>query len=241
MSTLVVVEESPQALIESAATQIVKLSRDSIATRDSFSIALAGGSTPRALYELLASEPYASNIDWQKTHVFFGDERAVAPDDELANYKMAQESLLSKIAIPAENVHRMEAEREDLESAARDYEEILKAHWPLDLVLLGMGDDGHTASLFPNSPVLSESTLLCAATPEATLKPYLRRLTLTFPAINAARNIWIIVTGESKAARLQNVFEGARDTASTPVAGVEPQNGELVWMLDESAAALLKK
>ena len=241
MSTLIVVEESPQILIESAASQIVKLSRDAIASRDSFSIALAGGSTPRALYELLASEPYASNIDWQKTHVFFGDERAVAPEDELANYKMAQDSLLSKIAIPAENIHRMEAEREGLESAARDYEEVLKTHWPLDLMLLGMGDDGHTASLFPHSPVLNESTLLCAATPVATLKPYLRRLTLTFPAINATRNIWIIVTGESKAARLQTVFEGARDIGSTPVAGVEPQNGELIWMLDEAAAALLDK
>ena len=153
---------------------------------------------------------------------------------------MAQESLLSKISVPFENGHRMEAEREDLESAARDYEEVLKTHWPLDLVLLGMGDDGHTASLFPQSPVLNESTLLCAATPVASLKPYLRRLTLTFPAINVARNIWIIVTGESKAARLQNVFEDARDVRSTPVAGVEPQNGELIWMLDEAAASSLE-
>lgn len=239
MSTLVVVEESPQILIESAASQIVKLARDCIALRGSFSFALAGGSTPRALYELLASEPYASNIDWQNTHVLFDDERAVAPDDELANYKMAQTALLSKVPIPAENVHRMEAEREDLESAARDSEEVLKAFFPLDLVLLGMGDDGHTASLFPHSPVLAESTLLCAATPVASLQPHLRRLTLTFPAINAARFIWIIVTGESKASRLQNVFEGARDIGSTPVAGVEPQDGELVWMLDRAAAGAL--
>lgn len=239
MSTPVIVKESPQELIEFAAQEIVKIARESILSRGSFSIALAGGSTPRALYELLASDKYQSEIDWQSTHIFFGDERAVAPDDELSNYKMAQTALLFKISIPAENIHRMQAERADLESAARDYEEILKAHWPLDLILLGMGDDGHTASLFPHSPILSESTLLCAATPIASLQPYLRRLTLTFFAINAARNIWIIVTGESKAARLQNIFEGTRNVESTPVAGIDPNDGELIWMLDKAAAALL--
>ena len=241
MTTPIIVLKSPAGVVEYAAGQIVKIARDSVASRGSFSIALAGGSTPRALYELLAEEPYQSEIDWQNTHVFFGDERAVDPEDELSNYKMAQTALLSKIPIPAENVHRMEAEREDLESAAGDYEEILKAYQPLDLVLLGMGDDGHTASLFPQSPVLNEQALLCSATPVASLQPHVRRLTLTFPAINAARHVWLIVTGESKASRLKNVFEDTSNINLTPVAGVEPQPGELIWLLDEAAAASLEK
>lgn len=238
MSTPFAIHETPAGLIESAAQKIVKLARESIAARGSFSLALAGGSTPRALYELLASAEYQSEINWQKTQIFFGDERAVSPDDELSNFKMAQTALLSKIPIPAENVHPMEAERKDLEHAAREYEAILKTHFPLDLVLLGMGDDGHTASLFPHSPVLDEAVALCAATPVATLEPHVRRLTLTFPAINAARHVWILVTGQSKAARLQQVLEGAPAKGSTPVAGVHPQNGELLWMLDRAAARL---
>ena len=239
MSSYIVVHESSAELIASAARKIVDLSRESIAARGSFALALAGGSTPRALYELLASEKYQAEIDWQNTQIFLGDERAVSPDDELSNFKMAQSSLLSKIEIPAENIHRMEAEREDLEIAAREYEAILKTYFPLDLILLGMGDDGHTASLFPHSPVLDEAEMLCAATPIASLQPHVRRMTLTFPAINAARQVWILVTGESKATRLQEVLEGAPDNGSTPVAGVQPQNGELFWMLDEAAAGKL--
>jgi len=239
MNTSLVVHQTSADLIESAAQKIVTLARESITARGSFALALAGGSTPRALYELLASEKYRSEIEWQKTQIFFGDERAVAPDDELSNFKMAQTALLSKIPIPEENIHRMEAEGEDLENAAREYEALLKMHFPLDLVLLGMGDDGHTASLFPHSPVLDEKEMLCAATPIASLQPHIRRLTLTFPAINAARQVWILVTGESKAARLREVLQDSPAKGSTPSAGVQPQNGELVWMLDRAATAKL--
>lgn len=238
MSTRII-KDTPTELIDLAAQKIVELARQSIEERGVFSIALAGGSTPRALYALLATEAWSSQIDWNRTHIFFGDERAVAPQDELSGYHMAQSTLLSKVPIPAENIHRMEGEHESLEEAAINYQTELKEYFPLDLILLGMGDDGHTASLFPNSPALTETAQLCTATPVATLEPHVRRLTFTFPTINAARNVWLLVTGQSKAERLQQVLEGENDLQSTPVIGVQPTNGQLVWMLDSAAASLL--
>lgn len=235
-----IIKETTEELIDFAAQKIVDLARQSIESRGIFTIALAGGSTPRALYALLATEEWSNQIDWNCTHIFFGDERAVAPESELSGYHMAKSTLLSKVPIPAENIHRMEGERENLEEAAATYQATLEKYFPLDLILLGMGDDGHTASLFPNSPVLTESTLLCAATPVATLEPYVRRLTLTFPAINAAKNVWLLVTGQGKAERLQQVFEGENNLQTTPVIGVQPENGELLWLLDSAAASLLK-
>lgn len=238
MSTQIVRETATET-VELAAQKLVEAARESIAAHGHFSLALAGGSTPRALYELLATPQWSAQIDWRSTHIFFGDERAAPPDGELSNFKMAHDALLSKVPLPEENIHRMEAEREDLENAARDYETQLLEYSPLDLVLLGMGDDGHTASLFPNSPALDESTRLCVATPVASLQPHVRRLTLTFPAINAARRVWLLVTGEGKATRLQQVLKGESDKRSTPVAGVKPENGELIWILDKAAASLL--
>lgn len=238
MSTKII-KETTEELIEFVAQEIVDLARKSIESRGIFTIALAGGSTPRALYSLLATEPWSNRIDWNCTHIFFGDERAVEPESELSGYQMAQSTLLTKVPIPAENIHRMEGERENLEEAAAAYQATLEKYFPLDLILLGMGDDGHTASLFPHSPALAESTLLCTATPVATLEPYVRRLTLTFPAINAAKNVWLLVTGQGKAERLQQVFEGESELQSTPVTGVQPKNGELIWMLDSAAASLL--
>lgn len=238
----ILVCDTPAQLVETAAQNIVAAARASIAARGVFGIALAGGSTPKALYELLAAPAMSAQIDWPRTQIFFGDERAVPPESELSNYKMACDTLLSHVPIPAENVHRMEAERADLESAARDYETLLWEYSPLDLILLGMGGDGHTASLFPRSPALKMKTKLCVATPVASQEPRVRRMTLTLPAINSAQRVWVIVAGSGKAACVQQILEGKKPfRKQLPILRVLPQFGELVWMLDKGAAANLKQ
>jgi 6-phosphogluconolactonase len=244
MTPHLLIQNSAPAIVETTAQRLIAAAQESIAARDAFSFVLSGGSTPKALYQLLASEPWRGRIEWSKVHVFFGDERAVPPDDEYSNYRMACEALLGSVPIPPQNVHRMRGESEDLQSAARGYEEQLRKYSPLDLVLLGMGDDGHTASLFPHSPALRENEKLCVATPVASLEPHVRRLTLTFPAINASRRVWLLVTGSGKAARLQQVHagleSGTRDVPSTPVQGIAP-TGEYLWLLDEAAAQLISE
>lgn len=238
----ILVEASPQTLVEVTAQRVVVVARESIAAHGTFSIVLSGGSTPKALYQLLATEPFRSRIEWNKVHIFFGDERAVPPGDEYSNFRMACEALLDHVPIPSANIHRMRGESTDLESAAHDYAKELHVHSPLDLVLLGMGDDGHTASLFPHSPALDEKFQLCVATPVASLEPHVRRLTLTFSAINAAQRVWLLATGASKSQRLQQVFCGienkSRNVASTPILGIAPC-GEYWWLLDEAAAHLV--
>ena len=211
--------------------------RESIQARGRFSLALSGGSTPKALYQLLAGDAWKSRIEWSKCDVFFGDERAVSPDDALSNFKMASEALLNHV--PA-RVYRMEGERADLESAARDYQNLLQDTCDrLDLILLGLGDDGHTASLFPGSPQLGERENWVTATPVASLEPHVRRLTLTFPAINTARRVWFLASGAGKAERLHEVLSGPRDVEKLPAQGVTPENGELKWFVDEAAARLV--
>ena len=228
-------------LVQAAAERLVEVAAHSINQRGQFSLALAGGSTPRALYQLLATEVWRSRIDWQKTHVYFGDERAVAPDSKYSNFKMAYEAFLGQINIPRENIHRMQGEAADLEAAARDYEaQLRELRAPLDVVLLGMGDDGHTASLFPETPALRENEEWCVATDVAPLEPHVRRLTLTYPVLNAARHTFILVTGKGKAARLEAVLQGPRVVEKMPVQGIQPEDGALIWMVDEEAARLLE-
>ncbi|HEX9997926.1 MAG TPA: 6-phosphogluconolactonase [Abditibacterium sp.] len=223
--------------VERLAAQLETVARESIAARERFSIALSGGSTPKALYQLLASDGWKSRFDWPQIDVFFGDERAVASDDALSNFKMASEALLNHV--PA-RVFRMQAERSDLENAAQDYEaQIRSLNAPIDVVLLGLGDDGHTASLFPNSPQLNESERWVAATPPASMEPHVRRLTLTFPCINEARYKWFLVSGAGKAERLKQVLNGPKDVQNLPSQGVEAKNGELKWFVDEPAARLV--
>lgn len=252
------IEPDAPSVARFAAERVVALAQESIGQRGLFSIALAGGSTPRALYELLAQAPFRDQIAWNKTHVFWGDERAVAPDDEHSNIRMAREALLDHVAIPPQNIHLPHGDAADLSAAARDYEaqlQGLSAHMSthageessprLDLVLLGMGDDGHTASLFPHTPGLYETQRLVLAVDVAPMTPHVARLTLSFQAINSARHIWILVTGEAKAELLAQVLEGARDDQTEiekwPIQGVQPQHGELTWMLDEAAARLATK
>ena len=230
---LIIAEDSAQ-LVEILAARLVMTARQCIDERGSFSLALSGGSTPKALYQKLASAAWKDQIDWAKCDIVFGDDRAVAADDALSNYKMARETLLD--FVPA-RVHRIATESDDLERAAADYEAVLRGlGGRLDVVLLGLGDDGHTASLFPNSPQLDVKDKWVTPTPVASLEPHVRRITLTFDCINAARNAWFLATGAGKAARVYDVLRGSKNIAKWPAQGVNLKSGELVWFLDEAAA-----
>jgi len=205
-----------------------------------FSIALSGGSTPRALYHVLASPPFATHINWSQFHLFWGDERCVPPDHPDSNYRMAAETLISHVALPPENIHRMFGERPPHEGASA-YEAELRAFFGglphFDLVLLGMGDDGHTASLFPHTPALHETTRWVVPN-EAPVAPY-GRLTLTAPVINAASTVLFLISGRTKAARLHEVLDGASDPQRLPAQMIHPVSGHLIWMVDAPAAQLL--
>lgn len=240
MSAEFVVCATDEELIRACADRFVVLANQSVTERGRFTFSLAGGSTPKVLYALLASELYASQIPWQSTFVLFGDERAVSPDDDLSNFRMARETLFERVPLPPQNIFRMRGELEDLNEAAKEYGLLVQElGTTLDLCLLGMGADGHTASLFPHTPGLHEAKHRCIATDAASLQPHVRRLTLTFRTLNAARHVWLLVTGEDKADRLHKVLHGPRDIEAQPVQGVMPETGELVWWLDQSAAKLL--
>lgn len=216
-------------LIHDAAAYIVRAARDSIADHGRFTWALSGGSTPRALYALLAEQD-AAQIDWSRVHVFWGDERTVPPDHADSNYRMAQEALLSRVSIPAAQIHRIQGELPP-EQAADAYESLLRREFGqdgrFDLVLLGMGDDGHTASLFPHTKALHERERWVVANEVPQLTTW--RITLTYPAINAAARVAFLVSGAGKAARLRDVLEGTPNPDALPSQGVQPTNGELIW------------
>ena len=224
-----------------AAERIVVWAGRAIDARGRFSMALAGGSTPRATYRRLASEPYRSKIDWALGHVFWGDERCVPPTHPHSNYAMAYESLLSKVPIPDENVHRVQGEG-NAEGAARAYAGELQRFFGtalprFDLVLLGMGSDGHTASLFPGSAVLDEmERAVVVVSADYQHRPSCR-VTLTPVAISAARVVMFLVTGGQKASMVQRVLEGP--PRSFPAQFIRPVNGELYWLLDAAAASQL--
>ena len=210
-----------------------------------FCAALSGGSTPRRLYELLGGTPYAGRVPWRDVHIFQVDERCVAPDHPESNYRMIHEALLVRVPLPEGNIHRMAAEEADLEEVARQYAAALaQALHPkpgeaprLDLVLLGMGADGHTASLFPRSPALEEKTLWVRANPIEKLGT--RRMTLTFPVLNAAAQIVFLVSGAEKAETLRRVLKRPLQVEQLPAQGVRPVNGRVSWYVDEAAARLL--
>ena len=222
------------------ANRFTELAQRAIAESGRFAVALAGGSTPLRAYELLASEEYKNQLDWSKVHIFFGDERCVPPDDAESNYRMANEALLSRVGLPSNNIHRMNGIG-DAVANARLYEDELQTYfndaaWPrLDLVLLGMGDDGHTASLFPGTEVLNEREAWAAANWVEKLGAY--RITLTAPAINHAAHIIFLVTGENKAERLLEVLRGDDDPQRLPAQLIKPVDGSLEWFVDKAAAA----
>jgi len=236
------VYETAEDVAAAAARRFAELAGEAVAARGLFAVALAGGTTPRRVYELLASDGLRGRVNWPRVHVFFGDERMVPPDDAESNFRMARESLLGRVSIPAENVHRIEGRGDAAANAAR-YEEELRglfgdAGWPrFDLVLLGMGDDGHTASLFPATAALDAGRAWVAANRVERLGAW--RVTLTAPAINAARHVIFLVNGAGKAARLREVLRGGRDPRRLPAQLIRPADGTLEWFVDRAAAAML--
>jgi 6-phosphogluconolactonase len=231
-----------KAVAAEAADRVAAAVRRAIEQRGKFSMALSGGSTPKALYALLTAEPYRSRIDWSKIHILFGDERGVAPDHKDSNFKMADEALLSKVPIPQNQIHRMKGELGDrADQAAKEYGEMLKAQFPdgLDVVLLGMGGDGHTASIFPNTVAtreLKHRVIGYFAENSSTGKSW--RITMTAPFINQAREILVLAAGADKAERLAEVLEGPQDPQRLPIQLIKPTRGKLVWIMDVAAAGM---
>lgn len=235
-----------QAVAHAAATAIVTAAEVAQTQRGHFTWVLAGGSTPRAVYELLASDEYLPRVDWTNVYIFFGDERCVPPEHADSNYRMARQSLLDYVPIPIDHIYRMHGEIEP-EQAAASYEAALRTFFSdratepvalpaFDLVLLGMGGDAHTASLFPGTPALNATDRWVVAQYVEKLDAW--RLTLTSPALNAAHDVIFLVTGESKAGALAAVREGEHDPQKYPAQLIQPR-GELRWLVDEAAASRL--
>lgn len=245
--------EDSETVARAAAGEWARLARATAMRGRRFRVALAGGATPRRCYELLAAPPFAAMWDPAQVELWFGDERAVPPDAVESNYRMVREALLDVARVPAARVHRMEAERADLDTAAADYEARLArvcgtrprtAGGPppvLDLVLLGLGSDGHTASLFPHAASLGERERWVVATerPHSPIAPPVRRLTLTLPLLARAAQVVFLVVGEAKAERLAEVLEGPRDPERLPAQAVAPAQGRLVWLIDRAAGSRL--
>lgn len=235
-----------EALSLDAAYRFAALAAQRTGKGAPFSAALSGGSTPAMLFELLAAEPFKSAIDWRYIHLFFGDERCVPPDNADSNYRQANELLFTRVPLPDKNIHRIQGELPDHDEGARQYEAELRRFFSLkgdepprfDLVMLGMGPDGHCASLFPHKPALQEKTRL-AAVSEPGLKPFVPRITLTYPAINSAAEILFLVAGSDKAETLARVLPGPADPDTLPSQAVTPTNGKLTWLVDRDAATLL--
>jgi 6-phosphogluconolactonase len=226
-------------LMRAAADQVVGVAARAKATHGRFSVALSGGSTPADLYALLATEDFARRIDWPHVHVFWGDERCVPPDHPQSNYRMAWDSLLARVPLPADNIHRIRGE-DDPKQAAAAYEEVLRQSLGgagLDLVLLGMGDNGHTASLFPGLPGVTESVRWVVAQYVEVVSMW--RVTLTPVVINAAHHVIFLVAGSEKADRLREVLEGPAQMEVLPSQAIKPTRGELRWLVDAAAGARL--
>jgi 6-phosphogluconolactonase len=231
-------------LFHAAAEEFINVARAAIGAQGRFTVALSGGSTPKALYSLLATNYTA--FAWNRIFLFFGDERHVPPTDTESNYRMVNESLLTKIVIPAENVFRVPTENPDAAAAASDYEAQVRRFFELkpgefprfDLILLGMGPDGHTASLFPGSAALDEQSRLVVANWVAKFNTH--RITFTFPVLNRAAEVMFLASGSDKADMLRQVLEG-KSTPPLPSQRVQPTDGKLLWMLDEAAAAKLTR
>jgi 6-phosphogluconolactonase len=247
------VHPGPASLARAVAERFVDFADRSVAARGRFLVALAGGSTPREAYGLLASDEMVSWVDWSRVHLFWGDERCVPPEHPDSNYRMARQTLLDRVPLPGENVHRIRGELLP-ERAADEYERELRALAAeqarpdtsggdevlrVDLVLLGMGEDGHTASLFPGTAAMEERSRWVVAQRGPAAGAW--RVTLTPVVINAAANIAIVVSGSGKAERLRQALTTPPQPQILPVQAVQPTNGRLVWMVDAGAAALLER
>ncbi len=237
---------NPSEVARAAARLFVDYAWQSIARDGQFMVALSGGSTPRLMFRTLASDEFRGQVDWAKVHVFWGDERAVPPADPESNYGMARRELLIRVPIPQANVHRMEAEKPNIGRAAHEYEEVLRQHLERDdrgfprfhLIFLGLGKDGHTASLFPGTRVTRQTSRWVSTPMVAKLN--MQRMTLTLPVLDAAAHVVFLVVGPDKAEILREVLEGKADPPY-PAQLVQPRNkGIKLFLVDEAAAAKLK-
>jgi 6-phosphogluconolactonase len=237
----IVVEPDSQALARAAAETFVRLAQSAISARGDYRVALSGGNTPRALFAELAGKDVRDRIDWTRCEIFFSDERFVPHDSPESNYHTAREALLSKVPVPADRVHPVPTDGLDPERSALEYEQEIRRVFGakegetprFDLILLGLGPDGHTASLFPGTSALAVRDRLVAPNFVPTLNVW--RITFTYTVINAARNVAFLVAGDDKAERVAEVLEGTQDL---PARHVEPVDGRLLWMLDAAAAAV---
>ncbi|RPH37402.1 6-phosphogluconolactonase [bacterium] len=235
---------SLKELLYGAAEKIVTCLEEELLARGAASLALSGGATPRGVYELLGSEQYRNRIDWRRVHLFWGDERCVGPTMPESNFRMANESLLRNISIPSQNIHRIRGELKPQE-AARETEMDIRRFFGLKngefprftLVLLGLGEDGHTASLFPGTSVLKEKQRIVSEVHVESLAAF--RVTLTVPAINNAATVVVLVSGRTKAGILQGVLEGTE--VRYPAQQINPASGQLFWLVDKDAAPHLPK
>ncbi|MDQ1408779.1 MAG: 6-phosphogluconolactonase [Acidobacteriaceae bacterium] len=234
------------AVAKSAAEEFVKMAQSAVTNHGSFSVALSGGSTPKLLYSLLATDPHLrARVPWDKMQLFFGDERHVGPDDEQSNFKMALETMITKAPLKPEQVHRMKGEYADTERAAKEYEQDLRAHFHvkdaelprLDLLLAGMGDEGHTLSLFPGTKALHAQGRTVVRNWIGKL--YTDRITITAAVANNAEMILFMVAGKEKALALKGVLEGPYEPEQLPAQLLQPTNGQLLWLVDEAAGSLL--
>ena len=233
--------ETAAQMYHNSAQTVCQLIKLAIKSSDRCTLVLSGGSTPKKLYELLADKTFSAHVEWSKVFIFWGDERCVPPEDPQSNFKLAYEFLLSKIASPSANIFRIRGENHPSE-ATNEYERTLKEFFhassgppAFDIILLGLGEDGHTASLFPGSKALTEKErwVVDVTVP----KPPSRRITLTLPVLNNAHSILFVVTGESKAKALREIVENGNN--SLPAALVQPVEGDLLWMADQDAAKFL--
>jgi 6-phosphogluconolactonase len=235
------VSKNTADLSQDLANRIAALIKDTLATQDRFTFVLSGGSTPKALYALLSESPFSEEIPWEKIHFFWGDERAVPFKDERNNARMCYDQLLNKVSVPSENIHVMRTDLSPEESAIA-YEKVLKSYFKageatFDFVLLGMGDDGHTLSLFPGTKVIHERDAWVSFFFLDAQDMY--RITLTAPVVNAAKYVAFMATGAGKAETLKNVLEGDQNLDKFPSQIIKPENGELHWFVDEAASAQL--
>src|SRR5579864_5113114 len=234
------------AVARRAAQEFLQAATSAVAKNHSFTVALAGGSTPKALYSLLATDPVLrAQLPWDKMHLYFGDERNVAPDHADSNFRMASEALISKAPLKADQVTRIKGEYQDTEKAAQEYEQALRASFTLadgefprfDLVLLGMGSEGHTLSLFPGTRALHESKRIVVHNWVGKLCA--ERITLTAAGVNQAAQVLFMVTGADKACALKAVLEGPYEPDQLPAQMIQPLNGKLQWLVDTAAGGLL--
>ena len=238
MSELRIFADS-DGLCREAAERILRAGQKTVADEGRFVLLLSGGQTPRRLYALLGSAEYRDRLDWTRTHLFWGDERAVPLSDPQSNYRMVAETLLSRIVISEDHIHRIRTELPPEEAAAsyeRELREFFAGPPRFHVALLGMGADGHTASLFPGSPALREQKRLVVATAKGSIE----RISLTLAALNAAREVLFMVTGTAKAPVLAAALEGPLDSG-LPAALVRPASSEVVWLVDRAAAAVLQQ